>query len=94
MIPLTLFLYLAVDAPAQSLMRALFKKSRFKIRFHTTTYHLLLKYSLVYLASVAPPDRELDKSVNGKIKDCPREHEGEGGEAASVEELKEIKSND
>jgi hypothetical protein len=40
------------------------------------------------------PDRKLDKSVNGKIKDFPREHEGEGGEAAPVEELKEIKSND
>jgi hypothetical protein len=28
MIPLTLFLYLAVDAPAQTLMRALFKKRK------------------------------------------------------------------
>jgi hypothetical protein len=34
MIPATLFLYLAVDAPAQTLMRALFKKSRFKVRSH------------------------------------------------------------
>ena len=32
-IPLTLFLYLAVDAPGQTLMRALFKKLGFRLAF-------------------------------------------------------------
>jgi hypothetical protein len=87
MIPVTLFLYLAVDAPAQTLMRALFKKCKLKVLPHFKV-HLTL---LIYLARVE--DRKIDESVYVKEMEHPRQYRVEGDEEILVQKLEEIKSS-
>jgi len=89
--PLTLFLYLAVDAPTQTLMRALFKKCKLKV-IPPFLIHNKQVTLVVYSASVE--NRKIAVSVIDKEIEHPRQHSVEGGEETLVEKLEEIKSSD